>query len=141
MMPGMTQNDLDPELIGRLASLIEERSKKAYQEGYDAGHAAGWTAAVKSVVDHFSVEGPAPAPATEANNFEEFVAEIAGLISARVAHDLPDGVTAEDLGYADVKRVRQAIRHLTMIGQIRRVEKGRYLPVENQQPEQEAAAE
>lgn len=141
----MAKNENDDELISRVAGIIEERTKKAYREGYEAGCRVGWAeakACLKSMVDNFAVDGSAPAATNhDANSFNEFVADVLAAIRQREMMISPDGITPEDLGMADLKRVRQAFRHLTMTGQIRRVEKGRYLPVENEQPQAEIAAE
>jgi hypothetical protein len=148
----MATNETDDLMIARLAGFIEDIKKKTYREAFENGRQAGrqeakdaLAAGIGHILDNFDEaialnarEGGVPG--TEEVSFTDFVDEVLAAIRERAIVE-PDGVVPEDLGIADVKRVRQAFRQLTMVSLIRRVEKGRYLPVEIAQPQEEAAAE
>jgi hypothetical protein len=162
----MATNDSDQELVNRILPLIEDIKKKVYDEAFNAGRQVGWRDAqaawefaetrYATFFEKLIEEGmPVPVaqeskrrakpPSPSQDNVDpvdaaETVIAVARAIAARASGDLPMGVAPDDLAdFPDARRVRQAFRQLLVQGRIRRVERGRYLPVAEAQTS--AAAE
>lgn len=161
----MADKESDQDLVKRVSSLLEDVRKKTYEEAFNEGRRVGhrdaqaaWEFAAGSFAGFFAqleeeampdpslVQAAAKKPKAahpeadvNGGDFVDFVTEVAKAIQARAASDLPAGVSPDDLGFIDGKRVRQAFRQLMVTGGIHRVAHGRYLPVAAVHQEEVAA--